>query len=65
MQKEKLIKLFKEAYPGLQETSKMKHFSAIVNCFQPFTIVARLSILDVCKSAGYASTVDWLDGNDY
>ena len=36
-----------EAYSELCQTSKMERFTEIVNGFQPFTIFAKISIVDV------------------
>ena len=37
------------------QTRKMESFATIVNGFQLLTAFAKLSILDVCESPGYAS----------
>ena len=46
---------FAEAYSGLQQISEIESLATIVYRFYPLTIVAKLSILDVCGSPGYAS----------
>ena len=37
------------------QTSKLKHFSRIVNSFKPLTIFAKSSIVDVCQDSEYPS----------
>ena len=46
-------------------TSKMESFATIVNGYKPLTIVAKLSILNVFGSPGYASDIslDWINVN--
>ena len=41
-------------HPGLPETSKMESFVTIIKGYKPLTMVARLSILDVCGGLGCA-----------
>ena len=38
----------------------MKSFTTIVNGYYQLTIVAKLSIFDICKSRSHASANDWL-----
>ena len=45
---------------GLPQTSKMKSFATIVSSFQPFTVVARFSILDVCVENNKHFNILWL-----
>ena len=44
-----------ETYPGLPQTTKMESFETTVNGFQLLFIVAKLSILEVCRRPGSAS----------
>ena len=37
----------------LLQISKMKIFETIINGFQPLTIVAKLSLLDICDGPSY------------
>ena len=43
---------------GLPQTSKMESFATVVNGWTPLTIVAKLSILDVCGGPDYASGLE-------
>ena len=43
------------ASPEPPQTFKMKSFRAIVNAWKSLTIVAKLSIINVCRGPGYAS----------
>ena len=37
---------------------RWRRFTALVDGFQPLTIIAKLSFLDFCRSRGYASDFD-------
>ena len=54
-------RLFKDTYPGLLQTSKMEDFATFVKGFHPLTIVAKHSLLYVCRSPGYASQRRWMN----
>lgn len=54
-------RLFKDTYPGLLQTSNMEYFATFVKGFYPFTIVAKHSLLYVCRSPGYASQRRWMN----
>ena len=40
------------AYPELQQTLNIDLFVTIVNSWKPFTIVAKSSVLDICRVLG-------------
>ena len=42
-------------YPGLPQLSKRDNFVVIINDFQPSTVNANLSVLDVYKNPGDSS----------
>ena len=42
-----------KAWPGLPQRTRMVGFATIVNVWKMLTIIAKLSILDVCVSPGY------------
>ena len=46
-----------EAYPGQLQLSKKERFAAIVKLYLVLTTAAKLSILDVCGSPGFASAI--------
>ena len=45
------------AQPGTKQTCKMESLARRVTILEPLTIVAKPSILDVCRGPGYASAV--------
>ena len=47
-----------EVYPRSLQTSTMESFAAIAHGQKLLTIVAKLSILDVCRDPGYTSATD-------
>ena len=48
---QKFLKTQKKS-PGLLQTSKMECFVKTLTGFQKLTIIAKLSILDVCENSG-------------
>ena len=44
-----------QEWPELFQTSKMEIFATIVNNFKTLSVVANLSIAEVCESRGYVS----------
>ena len=46
-----------ETLSGPLQTSKMEIFARTVNGFSPLIIIAKLSIVDVCRDPGYASVL--------
>ena len=48
------VEIYK-VYWERSQTSKMKLFAKIANCFEPLTILAKSIILDVLLSSDYAS----------
>lgn len=55
-----LIEHIPEAEPVPSQTSKIESFVTIVNAWKLITIVARLSILDLCYGSGYAFVYPFL-----
>ena len=55
-----LIEHIPEAEPVPSQTSKIESFVTIVNAWKLITIVARLSILDLCCGSGYAFVYPFL-----
>ena len=53
--KSSVFKPFSEAYPGPLKTSKMRSFSIIYITYIIIYIIAKLSILDVCRVPSYTS----------
>ena len=51
---QKFLKRQKKS-PGLLETSKMECFVKTLTGFPKLTIIAKLSILDVCENSGKGS----------
>ena len=47
------------AYPELRQTSQMELLAKVVNGFQPLTVFARNSVLDVWEGSEYASILKW------
>ena len=55
-----------EVYPEPYQTSKMELLAKIVNGFQPLTIFAKSSILDVRQGSKYTSNIRLhRNSNDY
>ena len=53
-----------QRYPGLLQTSTMESFTAIVNIWNPLTVVVKASILDVCGALGYTFGVSLTSDDD-
>ena len=52
------VKRWFKAYSEHCQTSKMERFENIIEGFEPLTVFAKRSILDVWQGSEYASTAD-------